>query len=74
MLDYLRYKIKYKIKEDKANAVVENIVVLPIILMVLMLIIIMCFIMHDKSTVEGAAKRGAIYAAHCISNPNYALK
>lgn len=72
MLDYLRYKIKYKIKEDKANAVVENIVVLPIILMVLMLIIIMCFIMHDKSTVEGAAKRGAIYAAHCISNPNYA--
>lgn len=72
MLNYIKDRLKNKIKEDKANAVVENIIVLPIILLVIMLIIIMCFIVHDRSTVEGAAKRGAIYAAHCISNPTYA--
>ena len=33
--------------------------------------ILTCFIVHDRSTVEAAAKRGAIYAAHCISDPNY---
>lgn len=71
MLNYFVYKMKNKIKDDKANAVVENVVILPIILLVLLLLIIMCFIVHDRSTVEGAAKRGAIYAAHCISNPSY---
>ena len=29
------------------------------------------FVIHDRATLDGAAKRGAIYAAHCICDPNY---
>lgn len=65
--------VREKLRENKANAVVENVIVLPLILIVIILIIIMCFIVHDRSTVEAAAKRGAIYAAHCVSNPNYSM-
>ena len=72
MFNYINLKIKNQIKDDRANAVVENVIVLPIVLITIILLIVMCFVVHDRSTVEGAAKRGAIYAAHCISNPNYA--
>ena len=60
-----------KIKEEKANSFVENVIVLPIVLFVIFALIVTCFIVHDKCTIEGAAKRGAIYAAHCVSDPNY---
>ena len=60
-----------RIKSEDANALIENVIVLPLIFIVIYALILMCFIIHDRSTVESAAKRGAIYAAHCISDPNY---
>lgn len=61
-----------KIKNEEANSLVENVIILPLIFVIIYSIIMTCFIVHDKSTMEAAAKRGAIYAAHCISDPNYA--
>ena len=61
-----------KIRDESAGAMVENVIVLPIVFVVLISIIVTAFMMHDRATMEAAAKRGAIYAANCISNPNYA--
>lgn len=61
-----------KLKNEQANAIVENVIIMPLIFIIIYSLIMNCFIIHDKSTLEAAAKRGAIYAAHCISDPNYA--
>ncbi len=61
-----------KIKSEEANSLVENVIVLPLIFIVIYSIIIMSFVTHDKGTMEAAAKHGAIYASHCISDPNFA--
>lgn len=61
-----------RIKDESAGAMVENVIVLPIVFIVLISIIVTAFLIHDRATMEAAAKRGAIYAANCISNPNYA--
>jgi hypothetical protein len=60
------------LKDESAGAMVENVLVLPLVFMIVMYMIISAFMMHDRATIESAAKRGAIYAANCISNPNYA--
>lgn len=60
------------IKREDASVVVENVIVLPLIFIVIFAFIMTAFIMHDRATLDAAAKRGAIYAAHCISDPNYA--
>lgn len=60
-----------KLKEEKANSLVENVVILPLIFIIIYAMILTCFVVHDRSTLEAAAKRGAIYASHCISDPNY---
>lgn len=60
------------LKKNEANAMVENVIILPVIFIIIYAMILTCFVVHDKGTVEAAAKRGAIYAAHCISDPNYA--
>ena len=59
-------------KEEAAGAMVENVIVLPLVFVVIFFMILSAFMMHDRATVEAAAKRGAIYAANCVSNPNYA--
>lgn len=64
-------KIILKIKNEEANTFVENVIILPLIFIIIYAMILTCFIVHDRSTLEAAAKRGAIYAAHCISDPNY---
>lgn len=66
----MRNLIRY-IKDEKANAIVENVIVLPMIFVVIFALIQTMFIMHDRSTVEAAAKRGAVYAAHCANDPAY---
>lgn len=59
------------IKNEKANAIVENVIVLPVVFVVIFAMIQTMFIMHDRSTIEAAAKRGAVYAAHCANDPTY---
>lgn len=65
-------KIIRKLKSEEANAIVENVIVMPLIFIIIYSLIMNCFMIHDKSTLQAAAKRGALYAAHCISDPNYA--
>ena len=61
-----------KLKDESANSMVECVIILPIILIIIFAIIMTMFIIHDRSTIEAAARRGAIFAAHCVSDPNYA--
>jgi len=61
-----------KLSEERASALVENVIILPIIFIVLYSMMITAFIVHDRSTIEAAASRGAVYASHCVSDPNYA--
>lgn len=61
-----------KIKNSNGNALVENVIILPFLFIIIYSLILTAFIVHDKGTIEAAAKRGAIYASHCISDPNYA--
>lgn len=66
-------KLKFvfeKIKDNRASAMVENVVVLPLVFVAIFSVICTCFVIHDRSTIEAAAKRGAIYAAHCIADPH----
>ena len=61
-----------KLKNEDANVMVENVIIMPLIFIIIYSLIMNCFVIHDKITLQAAAKRGAIYAAHCISDPNYA--
>ncbi len=61
-----------KIKDESAGAMVENVIVLPLVFVIIIFMIVSAFLIHDRSNVEAAARRGAIYAAHCIADPNYA--
>ena len=65
-------KLKNKIKTENANTLVENVIILPLIFIIIFAMLLTMFIIHDRSTLEAAAKRGAIYAAHCVADPNYA--
>lgn len=64
-------KLIEKLKNEEANSLVENVIIMPLIFIILYAIIMTCFIIHDRATLDGAAKRGALYAAHCIADPNY---
>lgn len=61
-----------KLKEEAAGAMVENVIVLPLVFVVIIFMIVSAFLLHDRTTIESAARRGATYASHCISDPNYA--
>ena len=60
-----------KIKERDANSIVEYVIILPLIFIIVYALIVLGFMLHDKSTIDAAAKRGAIFAAHCISDSKY---
>lgn len=66
------YPVWKKMKDESAGVVVENVVVLPIVFVVIFFMIVSAFLLHDRVTVETAARRGAMYAAHCVADPNYA--
>ena len=65
-------KILWSIRQEEGTTMIEYIIVLPVIMIVLITFIMMCFVMHDRATLDGAAERGSIYAARCLSDPNYA--
>ena len=60
-----------RLREERANSMVENVIVLPLIFIIIFFLILGSFVMHDRGTIDAAAKRGAIFAAHCICDPNY---
>ncbi|MBO4616651.1 MAG: pilus assembly protein [Lachnospiraceae bacterium] len=60
------------IKKTEGNSLVENVIVLPLIFLCIYFIIIGAFFVHDKITLDAAVERGAVYAAKCVSDPNYA--
>lgn len=60
------------IKNQKGNSLVENVIVLPLIFLCIFFIIIGSFFVHDKITLDAAVERGAVYAAKCVADPNYA--
>lgn len=64
-------KKRINLKSEDANSMVENVIILPLIFIVIYFMLLMSFVMHDRATLDAAAKRGAIYAAKCICDPNY---
>jgi len=64
-----RYKL---LLDERAGAMVENVIILPLIFIVIYSLILTAFVVHDRSTIDAAAKRGAIYASHCVIDPSYA--
>ena len=63
--------IYQKFKREDANSLVENVIVLPLIFIVIFFMIMAMFVIHDRSTLDAAAKRGTIYAAKLVSDPSY---
>jgi len=61
-----------RIKDESAGVMVENVIVLPLVFVIIIFMIVSAFLVHDRVTIETAARRGATYASHCISDPNYA--
>lgn len=59
------------IKEEKANALIENVIILPLILFIIFFMILTAFIVHDRATLDAAVSRGAVYASKCIADPFY---
>ena len=66
------YRFLKKIKDESAGVMVENVIVLPLVFVIIIFMIISAFLVHDRVTIETAARRGATYASHCIADPNYA--
>lgn len=64
-------KLTGYLTNEKGNSLVENIIVLPLVFIIIIAMILFSFVMHDRATLEGAAIRGTIFAAHMISDPNY---
>lgn len=64
-------RIVLKLKDENANALIENAIVLPVVFIIIYALILTSFIVHERTVLEAAAKRGAIYASHCICDPNY---
>lgn len=66
------YRFWEKMKDVSAGVMVENVIVLPLVFVIIIFMIISAFLVHDRVTIETAARRGATYASHCIADPNYA--
>lgn len=66
------FRFLEKMKDESAGAMVEHVIVLPLVFVVIIFIIVSAFLMHDRSTIESAARRGVTYAAHCVADPSYA--
>lgn len=66
-------RIYKRLRSENANTLIENVIILPLIIIVIYFMILASFVIHDHSTLDAAAKRGTIYAARCISDPNYPM-
>ncbi len=65
------YRFWEKMKDESAGVMVENVIVLPLVFVIIIFMIVSAFLVHDRVTIETAARRGATYASHCIADPNY---
>lgn len=64
-------KMRSRLLEESAGALVENVIILPLVFVLIFAMIMTSFIMHDRATVDAAAQRGATYASYCVSDPSY---
>lgn len=60
------------LKKEDGNSLVENVIILPLIFLCIYFLILGSFIIHDKIVLDSAVERGAVYAAKCVADPNYA--
>lgn len=58
-------------QNESGSSIVEYVIIFPFVIVVIFMLLFSCLVIHDRSTLDGAVSRGAIYAAHCISDPNY---
>ncbi|MDL2301874.1 pilus assembly protein [Lachnospiraceae bacterium OttesenSCG-928-D06] len=58
-------------KTEDGYALVENMIVLPIVFLVVFAMLFLGFMLHAKTTIESAAKRGTLYASKLICDPQY---
>lgn len=63
--------MKEKLKETKASLILEATIILPVIFIILFALLFMGFIQHEQATIDGAAKRGALYASKVFADPAY---
>ena len=66
------FRLWKKLNQETGGAMVENVIVLPLVFVVIIFMVVSAFLIHDRVTLEAAARRGATYAAHCVADPNYA--
>ena len=66
------FRLWKKLNDEAAGVMVENVIVLPLVFVVILFMTLSAFLVHDRTTLEAAARRGATYAAHCIADPSYA--
>lgn len=65
------FRIQKKLNDEAAGVMVENVIVLPLVFVVILFMTLSAFLIHDRTTLESAVRRGTTYAAHCIADPNY---
>jgi hypothetical protein len=63
--------MKDKLRESKGSLILEATLILPVVFIILFALLFMGFIQHEQATMDGAAKRGALYAAKIFSDPAY---
>lgn len=66
------FRVWKQLNKETGGAMLENVIVLPLVFVVIIFMVVSAFLVHDRTTLEAAARRGATYAAHCIADPNYA--
>lgn len=64
---------KKKERDSKINGsvILEYTIVFPLVLLVIFALFYAGFILHQRSTLDGAVNRGTIYAAKLLSDPQY---
>lgn len=67
----MKNKIKILISKNKGNVIFEAVIILPIVFIVIFALFLLGFRLHEQTTLDGAAKRGVIYASKIIADPQY---
>lgn len=58
-------------EQESGYAIVENVIVMPIVFVILFALLFAGFMLHAQCTIDSAAKRGVLYAAKMICDPQY---
>lgn len=58
-------------EERGAYALLENLIVMPVVFLILFALLFAGCMLHAQCTIESAARRGVLYAAKLIADPQY---